>query len=562
MVVRLVFLAAAAAALAGVAVITSRDGSLVYAADTDSDKDGVYDAAESACGSSPTNPNLRPERTDDLFAARDDDGDTVIDEALPGGATAHDCDGDGYTGGAEANVFGASPNRDQDACGTTAWPADFVSGGTPDSTNRVTITDVTSFLAPIRRINTSPPDAGFDVRWDLIPGAGIFSDVINVSDLTALLGGPTSTPAMLNSQRAFGGARCPWPIVASAYATTAIPNTTFTRAVGLIPIPGSPGEAVILMQDAAQVWRVSLTGAFMPTIYGDLSALAGGSGNEEGLLALAFPPGFPADSRVYAYYTQGSPQPSILARFNVTGGVMNTASPETLLSIPRPNSNHNGGELKFGPDGMLYLSLGDAGGGGDPTETGQDNTDLLASVLRINVSGATGYTVPSDNPFVVGPGRDEVWAYGFRNPWRYSFDSYTGDLWLGDVGQGSWEEIDIVTSGGNYQWDNKEGFACYEPSTGCSEVGTPPEFSYSISSTPCAITGGYVYHGASMPELAGWYIYGDYCSGQVWAFDGYGTGTNIVLMDTPYLIPSFAQTPDGEILIVTHNNGVFRLTKS
>jgi glucose/arabinose dehydrogenase len=538
----------------------------VFADDVDSDKDGVFDAAESNCGGSPTNPNLRPERIDDQLAGRDDDGDTLVDEALPGGASAYDCDGDGFTGAAEANVFGgSSPNRDQDACGITTWPADFVSGGVPDSTNHVTITDLTSFLAPDRHLNTSPPDGPpfFDIRWDLSPGPGLFADVINISDLTALIGGSTGSPAMFASQRSLGGPKCPWPITISGYnVTTAIPSSTYARAVAVVPVPGSPGEVVLLQQDAALVWRLSLTGAFAPYIYGDLSALAGGTGNEEGLLAFAFAPGFPTDSRVYAYYTQGSPSPSILSRFTVIGGGINAASPEPILSVPRPNSNHNGGELKFGPDGYLYLSLGDAGGGGDPTETGQNNTDLLASVLRIDVSGATGYTIPSDNPFVIGPGRDEVWAYGLRNPWRYSFDSYTGDLWLGDVGQQNWEEIDIVTIGGNYQWDNKEGLVCYEPTSGCSEVGTQPEFAYGHTSGACAITGGIVYRGASMPELNGWYIYADYCNGRIWAYDGYGTGTNILLVDTPYLIPSFAEQPDGEILVVTHNNGVYRLNRN
>ena len=164
---------------------------------------------------------------------------------------------------------------------------------------------------------------------------------------------------------------------------------------------------------------------------------------------------------------------------------MNSAEP--LLYVPQPYQNHNGGELAFGPDGYLYLSLGDGGGGGDPEETGQDNTDLLGSVLRLDVSGATGYAVPAGNPFVSGAGLDEVWAYGFRNPWRFSFDTFTGDLWLGDVGQGSWEEIDVVSAAGNYGWDNLEGFVCYEPSAGCDQSGlTSPEFAYDHSSGACS----------------------------------------------------------------------------
>jgi glucose/arabinose dehydrogenase len=332
--------------------------------------------------------------------------------------------------------------------------------------------------------------------------------------------------------------------------------------VALIPIPGAMNEAVVLTQHEEKVWRISLDGSFAPILYGDLSGLVGGGGFEEGLLALAFAPGFPADNRVYAYYTQGSPQPSVLSRFNVVGGVINVGSAEPLLSVPQPYQNHNGGQLAFGPDGYLYLSLGDGGGAGDPEETGQVNTDFLGSVLRIDVSGPTGYMIPASNPYVGVDGADEVWAYGFRNPWRFSFDTYTGDLWLADVGQGWWEEIDKVVAGGNYGWDVMEGPACYEPSSGCDQTGKIlPVHSYTHSGGACSVTGGFVYHGTSMPELAGWYIYADYCTGQVWALDVYGNNTNIQLLDMAYFVTSFGQAQNGEIYIVTPQNGIFRLMR-
>jgi glucose/arabinose dehydrogenase len=528
----------------------------------DGDQDGVADAAETNCGSDPANPNLRPERTDDQFAGRDDDGDQAIDEALPSTAPGHDCDGDGFTGSAEANVFFPATTRDQDACGLSAWPLDFVSGGIPVSTNRVTLTDVTSFVAPVRRMNTNPGDTGFDRRWDLVPGPGIFSKTININDITATVIGSTSTPQMLGGVRAINGPSCPWPVVAGGYQTISLPNTDVDSAVALVPIPGSPGEAIMLSQFSAQLWRVSLTGQFAPALYGDIASLVGGNGWEEGLLAFAFAPGFPADDRVYVYYTQGTPQPSILSRFEATATDLNEASAEPILSVPQPHPNHNGGELAFGPDGFLYLSLGDGGGQGDPGETGQNKDDLLGSVLRIDVSGPTGYAVPAGNPFVGVDGVDELWAYGFRNPWRFSFDSYTGDLWLGDVGEASAEEINLVSGGGNYGWDNTEGFSCFEPSNGCDETGiSDPEFVYDHSQG-CAITGGYIYRGMALAELGGWYIYSDYCSGRIWAYDAYGNGANILLVDTPYNITSFAQTPDGEVLVVTQADGVFRLKRN
>ena len=528
----------------------------------DNDKDGVSNEAETGCGGNPTNPNVRPERIDGHLLSRDDDGDQTMDEALPGGSASHDCDGDGFTGSAESYIFSPASGRDQDACGIDAWPLDFVSGGTPNSTNRVTITDLTTFVAPTRRINTSPNETGFSQRWDLIPGPGVFAEHINISDLTAMVSGAPGTPPMLAGPRAINGPSCPWP-VGSSYGAAPVPNSTLPEAVALVPIPGTMNEAVVLTQHEEKVWRISLDGAFGPTLYGDLSGFVGGGGFEEGLLAFAFAPGFPTDNRVYAYYTQGSPQPSVLTRFNVVGGVVNVGSAQQLLSIPQPYQNHNGGQLAFGPDGYLYLSLGDGGGGGDPDETGQNNTDLLGSVLRIDVSGPTGYSVPASNPFAgATAGADEVWAYGFRNPWRFSFDTYTGDLWLADVGQGWWEEVDRVVAGGNYGWDVMEGPACHEPSSGCDQTGKIlPVYSYNHSGGACSVTGGFVYHGSSMPELAGWYIYGDYCTGQIWALDVYGNKTNIQLVDVPYFVTSFGQTPNGEVYVVTPQNGIFRLMR-
>ena len=176
----------------------------------DMDGDGVCAGVELGCGSDPLNASRRPERIDGAFAGIDDDGDTQVDEALPPGAASFDCDGDGYSGTAEAHVFGDTSVRDQDPCGTSAWPSDFVTGGIPDSTNRVNVLDLTSFLAPVRHLNTSPPEAEYADRWDLMPGAGIFPKVINVTDLTALIAGSSGFPPMLGWVKAFNGPACPW----------------------------------------------------------------------------------------------------------------------------------------------------------------------------------------------------------------------------------------------------------------------------------------------------------------------------------------------------------------
>ena len=359
----------------------------------------------------------------------------------------------------------------------------------------------------------------------------------------------------------------PYP---SAYGLTqAVNAATFSRMVDMVAIPGYPDEAVIALQKDETIRRVSLSGAFAPALYGDLSAYVGGTGNEEGLLSVAFSPDFQSDGRVYVYYTQGSSQgsqqPTVLSRFQVSGGVMVTVGPgaETrILGVPDFAENHNGGKIVFGADGYLYLSLGDGGGGGDPQDNGQDLADLRGKVLRIDVTGQATYAIPPDNPFSDGPGgnADEIYAYGFRNPWRMSYDWTGGEIWVGDVGQNAWEEVEAVAKGGNHGWDCYEGFASYEPS-GCPASGFVAPRAVYGHDEGCSVTGGYVYRGASMPELNGWYVYGDFCSGKIWAVNTVGSAAPVLLADTGLPIASFAELPDGELVVVTFANAVHRLAR-
>ena len=335
---------------------------------------------------------------------------------------------------------------------------------------------------------------------------------------------------------------------------------SFNRIVDFALIPGTNNtEAIVLSESDEQILRVSLTGAFGPTVYGDLSAYVGGGGSEEGLLSATFSPDFVNDRRIYVYYTQGAPAPTVLSRFNVPGAAIDAASETRILEAPDFASNHNGGRVLFGPDGYLYLSLGDGGGGGDPRDNGQNLDILLGKVLRLKVTGEDRYSIPPDNPFVGAGGLDEIWAYGLRNPWRYGFDRATGDLWLGDVGQGSFEEVDLVVRGGNYGWDCFEGFAEFEG--GCGTEGFQfPRAVYSLAGEECAITGGYVYRGAALPELTGHYIYADYCSGLIWALDaGNPSAQPVLIIDSEHRISSFAELPDGELLVLTFSNAIFRL---
>jgi glucose/arabinose dehydrogenase len=223
-------------------------------------------------------------------------------------------------------------------------------------------------------------------------------------------------------------------------------------------------------------------------------------------------------------------------------------------------NNHNGGRILFGPDGYLYLSLGDGGGGGDPQESGQDLESLRGKVLRLAVTGQDRYSIPPDNPFVGTGGLDEIWAYGLRNPWRFSFDRATGNLWLGDVGQNLFEEVDLIVKGGNYGWDCYEGEVIYEPD-GCPGEGFQrPRAIYSLSGEECAVTGGYVYRGAALPELNGSYVYADYCSGKIWAlFTDDPAAQPVMLLDSDQQISSFYELPDGELLVLTFGDTIFLL---
>jgi glucose/arabinose dehydrogenase len=254
-------------------------------------------------------------------------------------------------------------------------------------------------------------------------------------------------------------------------------------------------------------------------------------------------------------------------RYNVVDGAADPASGSVILEIPDPYGNHNGGSIEFGPDGYLYIALGDGGSAGDPQQRGQDLNELLGKIHRIDVSGET-YTVPPDNPFAGQGGRGEIWAYGLRNPWRMTFDRETGDLWAGDVGQNEWEEVNRIERGGNYGWSIMEGPDCFGAGS-CDQAGlTPPVTYYALHENgTCAVTGGYVHRpgpvadATPLPELIGWYVYGDYCSGQVWALDTADAAAEpIELMDTEYNIASFAQEEDGSLLLVTFQ-GIFEITR-
>ena len=290
------------------------------------------------------------------------------------------------------------------------------------------------------------------------------------------------------------------------------------------------------------------------------------SGGERGLLGLAFHPDHRKNGRLFLNYTRRDDGATVLAEYRRQGLSLEALTEErTLMVVPQPYANHNGGMVAFGPDGFLYIGRGDGGLRGDPQNRGQNQTELLGKILRIDVDGKLPYAIPSDNPFVREGGRPEIFASGVRNPWRFSFDRETGALWLADVGQDRWEEIDLVTRGGNYGWNIMEGDHCFLPEKDCHVEGlTLPLYEYGHDRGRCSVTGGYVYRGKKVPALRGNYLFGDYCSGEIFAVP-VGMETPVtgneprVLRKSGMSISSFGEDEEGEVYVVDHRGGLYRV---
>jgi glucose/arabinose dehydrogenase len=324
-------------------------------------------------------------------------------------------------------------------------------------------------------------------------------------------------------------------------------------------------ERLYVVEQAGHI-RVVRNGQLASTPFLDVSDRIA-SGGERGLLGLAFHPRFAANGRLFLNYTDRAGD-THLAEFRAgSADAADPASERTLLVIPQPFANHNGGGLAFGNDGMLYAGLGDGGSGGDPLGNGQRLDTLLGKLLRLDVDSATPYAVPADNPLRATAGaRPEIWAYGLRNPFRFAFDRVSGDLYVGDVGQGAREEVDLGPAarrgGENYGWNVMEGTACYRPASGCDRSGlTLPVYEYGHDQG-CSITGGVVYRGCRMPSLAGSFFFGDYCSGFVRSLrvvNGVATDVRDWPLAGIQSVSSFGVDADGEIYVVDYGGSVFRL---
>jgi len=342
----------------------------------------------------------------------------------------------------------------------------------------------------------------------------------------------------------------------------------FQRPVRIAAVPDGTDRLFVVEQAGRVLWfenRPNVAGADVHVALDISGNKVRRKGNEEGLLGLAFHPDFKNNHFVFLHYSASAPRRNILSRWTMDNDAKRILpdSEHVILEVPQPFGNHNGGDIHFGPDGLLYITLGDGGAGGDPHENGQNLSTLLATILRIDVDHpqhGKPYGIPDNNPFAKAPGaRPEIYAYGLRNAWRFSFDPQTGALWAGDVGQNAKEEIDLITPGGNYGWNAREGFSPYNGGTKTPDM-IDPIVEHGRNEAAC-ITGGYVYRGNALPQLQGAYIYGDYVTGNIWRlrYDGQKVTDHELIGNVPE-IASFGVDAHGELYLCSLRGQIYKLT--
>ena len=348
----------------------------------------------------------------------------------------------------------------------------------------------------------------------------------------------------------------------------AFTNLSFRRPVDLQQPSDNTNRLFVVEQEGIISVFPRSADVAAKKVFLDITGRVDDNGNEEGLLGLAFHPDYKTNGFFYVNYTASNPDRSVVSRFTVSSDPdqANPASEQVLLTFTQPYSNHNGGQISFGPDGYLYIAIGDGGSGGDPHNHGQDLTTLLGSIARIDVNTTgtgTAYGIPADNPFKGNTSnyREEIYAYGLRNPWRFSFDSETGQLWTGDVGQNAYEEIDIIEKGGNYGWKPMEGTHCFV--SNCNQTGLKMPIWEYPRTEGVSVTGGFVYRGALLPALKGKYIYADYGSQKIWALDAtdMNNPVNMELVVASFPVASFGVDVDNELYICGFDGKIHKLVE-
>jgi glucose/arabinose dehydrogenase len=380
----------------------------------------------------------------------------------------------------------------------------------------------------------------------------------------------SATPTAIASTSPVTNTAQPGAVDPARYAFTAVAQG-FHSPVLVTNAGDGTGRLFVVEQGGAI--QVVQSGAVLPQPFIDLSAQVTHGGSEEGLLGLAFDPQYAQSGQFYVYFTDPSGNTHVV-RYHVSASDPNQAdagSAQELLRVQQPPyPNHKGGNIVFGPDGYLYVSLGDGGSQGDPNGNGQKRDTLLGKILRLDVSGGGNkYSIPPTNPFVGQSGiKGEIWAYGLRNPWRATFDRATGDFWIGDVGQNTYEEVDLQPAGDkggeNYGWNFMEGLHPYKGQAPAGLALVPPVAEYTHQEGGCAITGGYVYRGPGLPELNGVYFLGDYCSGITWTLTRAGDQwQKAKFISTSFQISSFGEDEAGELYVCDYGGGViYRLARA
>ena len=365
--------------------------------------------------------------------------------------------------------------------------------------------------------------------------------------------------------------RCsPVALPQSQTIETAFPNLSFSNPVDLQdPRDGTNRLFVVEQAGIIKVFE-NTSSVSSSSIFLDIRDRVT-TGGELGLLGLTFHSSYANNGYFYVNYTAAGPLRSVIARYSVSTTDLNQpnkGSEQIGLTYDQPFTNHNGGQVSFGPDGYLYIATGDGGSGGDPQNNAQNRSSLLGKILRIDVnnpSGGRNYGIPADNPYAGNSSgfREEIFAYGLRNPWRFSFDAATGTLWCGDVGQSTREEIDIIEKGNNYGWRTMEGSLCFNPPTGCTTTGLSlPVWEYGRSEG-YSVTGGFVYRGSRNPQWLGAYLYGDYGSGRIWAlrYDGVNPTTNSLIAQIPTnRLSSFGVDRNHELYLCSFDGKIYRFT--